>query len=114
VVINEALARRLWPNESAIGKRVACCDEGAAPLREVVVVVGDMRQSLTRDPLPELDVPIEQTPPTTWSWHGNSLAFVVRTDGNIADATRGIRAAIAETDAALPVYDALTYDALLK
>lgn len=83
-------------------------------MREVVGVVGDMRQFLTRDPLPELYVPIEQTPPTTWSWHGNSLAFVVRTDGNIGDATRGIRAAIAETDAALPVYDALTYDALLK
>jgi len=114
VVINEALARRLWPNESAIGKRVACCAEGSAPMREVVGVVGDMRQFLTRDPLPELYVPIEQTPPTTWSWHGNSLAFVVRTDGNIGDATRGIRAAIAETDAALPVYDALTYDALLK
>ena len=36
------------------------------------------------------------------------------TDGNIAAATRGIRAAIAETDATLPVYDALTYDERLK
>jgi putative ABC transport system permease protein len=113
-VINEALARRLWPNESAIGKRVACCAEGPAPWREVVGVVGDTRQFLSRVPQPELYVPIEQTPPTSWSWHGNSLAFVVRTDGNIAEATRGIRAAIAETDATLPVYDALTYDDRLK
>jgi len=113
-VINEALARRLWPNESAIGKRVACCAEGPAPWREVVGVVGDTRQFLSRVPQPELYVPIEQTPPTSWSWHGNSLAFVVRTDGNIAEATRGIRAAIAETDATLPVYDALTYDERLK
>ena len=45
---------------------------------------------------------------------GNSLAFVVRTDGAIADATREIRAAIAETDATLPVYDALTYDERVK
>ena len=45
---------------------------------------------------------------------GNSLAFVVRTDGDIADATREIRAAIAETDATLPVYDALTYDERVK
>jgi len=45
---------------------------------------------------------------------GNSLAFVVRTDGDIVDATREIRAAIAETDATLPVYNALTYDERVK
>ena len=113
-VINETLAHELWPNESAIGKRVACCADGLAPWREVVGVVGDMRQFLRREPLPELHVPIEQTPAATWSWHGNSLAFVVRTDGDIADVAREIRAAIAETDPTLPVYDALTYDELLK
>jgi putative ABC transport system permease protein len=77
-------------------------------------VVGDTRHFLRREPLPELYVPIEQTPAVTWTWHGNSMAFVVRTDGDIADATREIRAAIAETDATLPVYDALTYDELLR
>ena len=113
-MINETLARRLWPNESAIGKRISCCAEGPAPWREVIGVVGDMRQFLRREPVPELYVPIEQTPANTWTWHGNSLAFVVRTDGDLADATREIRAAIAETDVTLPVYDALTYDELLK
>jgi putative ABC transport system permease protein len=113
-VINETLARQLWPNESAIGKRIGCCAEGAAPWREVVGVVGDMRQFLKREPVPELYLPIEQTPALSWTWHGNSLAFVVRTDGDIADATREIRAAVAETDATLPVYDVLTYDELVK
>jgi len=113
-VINETLARQLWPNESAIGKRIGCCADGPAPWREVIGVVRDMRQFLRREPVPELYVPMEQTPPATWSWHGNSLAFVVRTDGDIADATREIRAAIAETDPTLPVYDAHTYDELLK
>jgi putative ABC transport system permease protein len=113
-VINETLARRLWPNESPIGKRIGCCAEGTAPWREVIGVVGDTRHFLRREPLPELYVPIEQTPAVTWTWHGNSMAFVVRTDGDIADATREIRAAIAETDATLPVYDALTYDELLR
>jgi len=113
-VINETLARQLWPNESAIGKRIGCCAEAPTPWREVIGVVGDMRQFLRREPLPELYLPIEQTPPVSWTWHGNSLAFVVRTDGDIADATREIRAAIAETDATLPVYDALTYDERVK
>jgi len=113
-VINETLARQLWPNESAIGKRIGCCAEAPTPWREVIGVVGDMRQFLRREPLPELYLPIEQTPPVSWTWHGNSLAFVVRTDGDIADATREIRATIAETDATLPVYDALTYDERVK
>jgi len=113
-VINETLARRLWPNEPAIGKRIGCCADGLAPWREVIGVVGDMRQFLRREPLPELYVPIEQTPAVTWTWHGNSMAFVVRTDGDIAEATREIRTVIAEADPTLPVYDALTYDELLR
>jgi len=112
VVINESLARRLWPNESPIGKRIACCDD-ARPWREVIGVVGDMRQFLRRDPMPELYLPIEQTPPNTWTWHANSLAFVVRTDGDLADVARELRATIAASDPTLPVYDALTYDDLL-
>ena len=61
-VINETLARQLWPNESAIGKRIGCCAEAPAPWREVIGVVGDMRQFLRREPVPELYLPIEQTP----------------------------------------------------
>jgi predicted permease len=111
-VVNETLARQLWPNEPAVGKRIACCED-ARPWREVVGVVGDMRQFLKRDPLPELYLPIEQTPPGTWGWHANSLAFVVRTDGDFADVSRELRTTIATTDASLPVYDVLTYDDLL-
>jgi predicted permease len=113
-IINETLARQLWPNESAIGKRIACCEDSSTrPWREVVGVVGDMRQFLRRDVIPELYLPIEQTPATTWTWHGNSLAFVVRTDGDVADVARELRATIAALDPTLPVYDALTYDELL-
>ena len=64
--------------------------------------------------MPEVYLPIEQTPALTWTWHGNSMAFVVRTDGDIADAAREIRAAIAGFDTTLPVYDTRTYDELLK
>src|SRR5262249_46001100 len=101
-----------WPNESPIGKRIACCDD-IRPWREVVGVIGDMRQFLRRDPLPEVYVPIEQTPANSWGWYANSLAFVVRTDGDVADVARELRASIAATDPTLPVYDTLTYDELL-
>ena len=114
VVINETLARRLWPNERAIGKRIACCGPDSARVwREVVGVVGDARQFYTRDPLAELYVPIDQAPSASWIWHANSLAFMVRTDGEIAAVLRGIRAAVAAIDPTLPLYDAWTYDDLV-
>jgi putative ABC transport system permease protein len=115
VVINETLARRLWPNEPAISKRIACCAPDSTRIwREVVGVVGDARQFLTRDPLPELYVPIEQAPPASWIWHANSLALMVRTDGDVASVFRGIRAAVAAIDPTLPVYDAWTYDDIVQ
>ena len=113
-VINEKLARQLWPNELAIGRRIGCCADAPAPWREVIGVVGDMRQFLRREAVPEVYLPIEQTPAVTWTWHGNSMAFVVRTDGDIADAAPEIRDAIAGFDTTLPVYDTRTYDELLK
>jgi predicted permease len=114
-IVNETLARQLWPNERAIGKRIACCtDEASPPWREVVGVVGDMRQFLQREPVPELYVPVDQTPPLAWTWHSNSMAFVIRTDGDVAAVSRELRAVIASTDPTLPVYDALTYDDLVK
>jgi putative ABC transport system permease protein len=115
VVISETLAKRLWPNESAIGKRIACCTNGAnRPWREVVGVVADVRHFLTREPLADLYMPIEQAPPATWLWHASSLAFVLRTDGNTADVMRSLRREVAAVDPALPVYDASTYDDLTK
>jgi predicted permease len=115
VVINETLARRLWPNERAVGKRIACCAPDSARVwREVVGVVADARQFLTRDPLPELYVPLDQAPSASWIWHANSLALMVRTDGDVASVFRGIRAAVAAIDPTLPVYDAWTYDDLVQ
>jgi predicted permease len=113
VVINEALANQLWPNESPIGKRIACCEDDA-PWREVVGVVRDMREVLRRDALTEMYVPIEQTPAGTWVWHANSLAFVLRADGDFGPVARAVRGAIAETDATLPVYDVSTYEELVE
>jgi len=42
VVINESLAHHFWPNESAIGKRLASGDGGQHAWREVIGVVRDV------------------------------------------------------------------------
>jgi putative ABC transport system permease protein len=74
VVINEALARKYWPGESPIGKRVRL---GAFQRvsREIVGVVGDVRQTtLEAEAPPAVYLPLEQAPYPF-------LEIVVRTAG---------------------------------
>ena len=76
-VINETMARRFWPNEDPIGKRVALSIESLrfdrpnapprldfeAGAREIVGIVADVRSSgIAEAPLPAAYVPFAQRP----------------------------------------------------
>jgi putative ABC transport system permease protein len=56
VVINEAMKRQLWPNESPIGKRVS--NDGGEHWGTIVGTVGDVREfGLDHPPVPEIYAP---------------------------------------------------------
>jgi putative ABC transport system permease protein len=110
-VINETMARRFWPNESPIGKRVALSTESlrftrpdAPPTldfegsaREIVGVVADVRASAIADPaLPALYVPFTQRPVA-------DLTLTVRTSGDPMRLVAPIRAAVRALDPDQPV-----------
>ncbi len=63
-VINETMARKYWPNENPIGKRVSNqTDESGQPIwREIVGVVGNIRHSLESEPRQEMYFPSAQQP----------------------------------------------------
>ncbi|WP_342377139.1 ABC transporter permease [Myxococcus stipitatus] len=62
VVVNESFARKFFPGEDILGKRVII-GYGDDILREVVGVVGDMRgRGLDKVAEPELYAPLNQTP----------------------------------------------------
>ncbi len=80
IVVNETMARRYWPNQSPVGKRMRFNDPDAQ-WREVVGVIQDVRHwGLDREVNPELYMPHEQQPSA-------SLTFVLHTSvepGSIA------------------------------
>lgn len=114
-VVNEKLARMLWPGESPIGKRIACCTDGDRVIyRDVVGVSADVRHQLTSEPLPELYVPFAQAPALSWTWTGNSLAFVIRTDGEPTGLVPEIQRAIADVDPDLPLFDVNSLESIFR
>lgn len=63
-IVNDAMARRLWPDQDPLGKRfkLGPVDSGA-PWFSVVGVVGDMRrQGLENEPIPQMFEPLVQNP----------------------------------------------------
>jgi putative ABC transport system permease protein len=101
VIVNETLARRLWPGESAIDRRFTVWRDEKFP-REVVGVVGDTRESLDKEAGNQMYVPYAQDP--TWG----SMSLVVRTSGEPTALAGSVREAIRTIDKAVPTYNLKT------
>ena len=113
-VVNEALAKRTWPNENPIGKRIACCSGGGPRVwREVVGVARDVKLSLEALPEPEMYIPHEQMTPMSWGWYSNALTVVYRAKGG-AQTLPAVRNAISGFDSNLPLFGIRSFDELRK
>jgi putative ABC transport system permease protein len=101
-IINEAMARRVWPGHDPVGRafKVGLRDSTNGPWYMVVGVVGDMRrQGLERDALPQIFMSLAQNPPS------RNVAFFIRTSSDDPLAIAGaLRAAVGRVDRNAPVY----------
>ncbi|MBI3885270.1 MAG: ABC transporter permease [Opitutae bacterium] len=89
-VINAALAQRLFPNENPLGKRLQTVTFLNRNYREIVGVVGDVKQDTQADvPTPQIYVPLRQSP-----WFFATL--LVRTNGNVT--AGALQAAVRRAD----------------
>jgi putative ABC transport system permease protein len=96
VIINEFVARRYFPGENPIGKRLSFA-VGDGSWREIVGVVGDVKaDKLEGGTTAQIYAPFSQFP-------DNDMFFIVRSDGPPAAVAAAIRTAVSAIDPNLPI-----------
>ncbi len=109
VMINETLARRYFPDQDPVGKRmkVGGPERPTAPWMEIVGVVGDVKFSgLDADPQPSYYEPYLQVP-----WSGTYL--VVRSPSDPGRLARAVQQAVASLDPNLATAEVSTMEDLM-
>lgn len=102
VIINDTLARRYWPNEDPLGKRIQVGDDGPNP-REIVGVVKAVKQNQwTGEPAPEMYLPHLQSPAP------RALTLVVRGAGDPLALVGSVENQVWSIDKNLPVSEIRT------
>ena len=95
VVINEAMARQFWPNEDPIGQRITFDSSPEEKPRQIVGIVGDVRQfMLTMESDPQAFVSFPQLPPHTvpgWTESRVHKSLVIRTHSRSAELIGSVR-----------------------
>ncbi len=105
-IVNDAMARRLWPGGDPVGKRIKLGPgDSAGPWITVVGVVGDMRrQGPENAPIPQMFEPLAQNP-------SRLATLLVRTSLNDPLQMVGpVQAAVRRVDKHAPLYGVATLE----
>jgi putative ABC transport system permease protein len=108
-IISESLARRLWPSEDALGKRINIGLPGETA-REVVGVVGDVKQrELGALPAQAIYEPYSQVPDKI-RWFVGEVTFVIRATVEPQSFVASLRSELQAVDRELPLHNVATMD----
>ncbi len=117
LVVNRSFAHALFPEGDATGQFIttenaALVDAEGSPLElEIVGVVEDTRDDGFRAAArPTAFMALDQVPEGPWNWVGASLMLVVRTEVAPETVVQPLRAAVAEIDPALPLFNVATME----
>ncbi len=107
VVVNTAFARRYWPNQDPVGKRILFAEDLAKPF-EVIGVVGDVRHTRLDVPtVPEMYVCYAQDAP-------DSMVLAVRSKVDPTALGARLRGEIASLDPEQPVFNLKTMEEVVE
>jgi predicted permease len=101
VIVNETFAKRFWPGQSAIGKRISTAKPDG-PWWEIIGVAKNGKYwSLGEDPQPFIYFPMERD-------YDSNAALVVSSTADPRPLINAIRAQVQQMDPNLPVFDIKT------
>lgn len=108
IVINETMARRFFPGEDPLGKRVSLIPGQNGPWLTIVGVVGDIRHtSFSIEPKPEVFGPHLQDAST-------SMNIVIQTASDPSLLMASVRNEIRMMDSSIPLLGMKTMDQMVK
>jgi len=107
IIVNEAGAKKAWPNENAIGKRIpGRRDDGQRTMCSVIGVVGDAHDDGLREAVrPQIYFAGAQAPASFWNAMQRSMFVLARTTGDPRAMTKQLQAAVGRVDPTLPMFD---------
>jgi putative ABC transport system permease protein len=119
-IVNETMARRFWPDQNPVGKRLRIDMTNEQP-REIVGVVADVRPDRSQiENHPQVYVPyLQQALVTSVGSLADragffdtrfTMTFIVRASGDARALVPRFRAAVAEVDPNLPIFNSKTLD----
>jgi putative ABC transport system permease protein len=107
VIVNETMARKLWPGESPVGKRFSIWRDEKF-IREVVGVVGDTKMRLDEEAEEQMYVPYAQD--SNWG----AMSLVVRSNTETSALASSVREAIRSVDKGVATYNLKTMNDLVS
>ena len=109
VVINRSLARRYFPEENPLGRRLRIGGvDSQDPWRTIIGVVGNVKHwDLRLEPESEIYLPVTQA-------MSLSMSFAVRTQADPGLMAGAVRSVIQTIDPSLPVFDINTMDTMVR
>jgi putative ABC transport system permease protein len=111
-IINEAFARKFFPDRNPLGQRInptMSADNRPLPMREIVGVVADARsRNLREAPEPEVYLHLPQVPAT------GSFTLLLRTRSDAQSLIGFVREAVAKQDRNVPLSQVRTFEHYLS
>lgn len=113
VIINQTAARRYWPNDNPVGKRILSGFDDDQ-WSTVIGVVGDVKHTGLDAPTnPETYYHYLQIPPQEMNFAEATMALALRTSADPSGMTSSVRGELRTLDPSLPVFDVQTMQELL-
>src|SRR5262245_46301872 len=101
VIVNDAFARRYWPNADPIGKRLSA-NGSEGPFREVVGMTATGKyNTLGEEPRPFYYLPL-------WQQYNGAVTLHIKTAGDPRALMSSVREAVRGVDATVPLFDIKT------